>query len=61
MADEREKETETGSRAPAAGTGGDPGAPGGMGGARSAPGDSGGRPDGGVSPIPADEDEETER
>jgi hypothetical protein len=41
-----------------AGIGGDAGAPGGMGGPRAIPG--GGRPDGGVSPVPADEGSDEE-
>ena len=60
MIDERDREPERDeaeSSAPAAGTGGDAGAPGGMGGAAAVPVDSGGRPNGGVSPIPPDEDE----
>ncbi len=56
MADERDRDREAESPAPAAGTGGDPGAPGGMGGARAEPVESGGRPNGGVSPIPPDEE-----
>lgn len=52
--DERE------SPAPAAGTGSDAGAPGGMGGAAAAPVESGGRPNGGISPIPPEEDEDSE-
>ena len=61
MAEERDREperVEAESSAPAAATGSDAGAPGGMGGAAAVPVDSGGRPNGGVSPIPAEEDED---
>lgn len=64
MSDERDRDDDAGrdereSPAPA-GTGSDAGAPGGMGGAAAAPVESGGRPNGGISPIPPEEDEDRE-